>query len=124
MNNYVLIYHFTSPEDEQYFSNSFEAVFEENKPVKDENFKYYAFSAGSLPEVKDTLNGILGRIGINNKEYVALYYTRETNPDSIKREMIIGRDSFMTGDMNQVQDEEHRRALTELFSISLDKDNE
>jgi hypothetical protein len=122
MNNYVLLYHFTSQEDEKFFTNSFESVFESAKPVKDENFKYYAFSAGELPEVKDQLTGILGRIGIDNKEYVALYYTRESNPDSIKREMILGKDSFMTGDLNSVPAEEHRRALTELFSISLDKD--
>lgn len=116
MNNYVLLYYINNPEDERFFTKSFEKEFEYAKPVKDEHFKYYAFSGGNISEVTDKVNGILGRIGIDSKEYVALYYTRENNPN-IKREMLIGKESFMTGKMNNVPPVEHERTLTDLFSM-------
>jgi hypothetical protein len=115
MNNYVLIYRFSNVNVAKEFRRVVDERYHPEKIEKEDVFEMISFSAASLPQIESEFNELINNLDLGSEDYVALYYTRNTNPDSIKRVMLLGPVEFMEMDMNAIAANEHEKALIELI---------
>ncbi|WP_017730846.1 hypothetical protein [Nafulsella turpanensis] len=119
MENYVLLYHFEDNKAENAFRKKVEDEFWRHQTEENQDFKYLGFAGRAEPEVVDKLNGMMHHIDYTTKDYVALYHSREEEPDKIKRQMLLGHDELVE---NKVEDgdfsfDAHRNSLTKLLNF-------
>lgn len=117
MENYVLLYHFEDNGSEKFFENEIEDRFSRHKTEENGNFRYFGFADVEEPGVVDKLNTILNRIGIGTKDFVALYHSRDADPDKIKRTMLIGHDDLVETKVEDMSFDAHRNSLTKLLDF-------
>jgi hypothetical protein len=122
MNNYVLLYRFDDKGREQQFEQQIQKDFPRHKKETDAGFKYFGFAAKEEPGVVDTLDGILNGMGIGvqgnfgQRDYVALYFSREKDPDNVKRQLLIGTDEMVDKDAETMSADAHRNAIINLLN--------
>lgn len=122
MNNYVLLYHFEDKPTEDRFENEINNEFRRHRVEENGEFKYFGFAAREEPGVVDKLNTILNPMGMGMKDYVALYHSKEENPDKIKRTMLMGHDSLVETKVGNMSFDAHRNSLTKLLDFDYVKD--
>jgi hypothetical protein len=82
-----------------------EKKFWKNKFSIDHKIKYFAFAAKELTAVQDTLQDIMDHLKLTDDDYIALYYTREEEPDEIKRLMIFGKSYQSEKDLSRLNED-------------------
>jgi hypothetical protein len=125
MNNYVVLYRFGNPEVERAFAEKLNAEFPECRTEDVNQMHYYAFASRQQPMVEDQLKRIilhtqhtLGDQNIGDEDYVALYYARQEDTDIIKRSMLLGPDSLVEADENNIPAGNHVDTLTGLLEYN------
>ncbi|MCX2739299.1 hypothetical protein [Pontibacter anaerobius] len=127
MTNYVLLYHFDDAQVTQQFEGNLRKVFKRNKEVQDSGFKYFGFADVEEPGVVDKLDSILNDSGIGvrgnfgQNDYVALYFSREKDPDNIKRQLLIGTDEMVDKGAERMSTDAHRDSIQNLLGFNYQK---
>ena len=121
MRNYVLIYNLLNKQSENDFINQIKIKFPKHKSVKENNLNYFSFAGYKLPSVKDTLQMIMDSLSLEEPDYIALFYTREEEPDIINRLMIFGTSNIVENDLKKISQTIHERVLGELLDIDFIK---
>jgi hypothetical protein len=99
MNNFVIFYRFRSQESGNVFLESIEKTFPRHLIYKLGGIDYFLLSAKMIAEVQDKVNDIFDILDIRDDDYVAIYYTREEEPDDIKRLMMLGHSELIDEDL-------------------------
>lgn len=125
MDNYVLLYYFDDQQKTQDFEKGIEKEFTRHKWVEDGGYKYFGFAEREEPGVVDKLNTILTSMGMGREgyfgktDYVALYFSREKDPDNIKRQLLIGTEDMVDKDAQGMTTDAHRNAIQNLLESDL-----
>ncbi len=99
MNNFVILYRFRSQESGNVFLESIEKIFPRHLIYKLGGIEYFLLSAKMIAEVQDKVNDIFDVLDIRDDDYVAIFYTREEEPDDIKRLMMLGHAELIDEDL-------------------------
>lgn len=99
MNNFVILYRFRSQESGNVFLESIEKIFPRHLIYKLGGIEYFLLIAKMIAEVQDKVNDIFDILDIRDDDYVAIYYTREEEPDDIKRLMMLGHSELIDEDL-------------------------
>lgn len=118
MRNYVLMYNISNKQSENAFINQLKIKFPKYKSIEENNFNYFSFAGNKLPAVKDTLQLIMDILSLEGSDYIALFYTREEEPDNINRLMIFGPSNSMDRDFKKISQTIHERVLGEMLEIN------
>lgn len=121
MNNYVIIPHIINEDDATYFEEEIKDRFPRHKKEQTDKITYFGFAARERAGVEDQLREILHNIGIGTDDYVALYYTKDENPDKIMRVMMLGHDENIEQDLKSIKPEDHIDTLSRLFNYDFVK---
>ncbi|GAB3195785.1 signal transduction histidine kinase [Pontibacter aydingkolensis] len=127
MNNFVLLYHFEDQQHVQQFEQAIKKQFDKHKMEQDGPFKYFAFADVSEPGAVDKLNTVLTSMGMGREgyfgkvDYVALYFSREKDPDNIKRQLLIGTDDMVDKGAQSMATDAHRNAIQNLLAYDFRK---
>jgi hypothetical protein len=122
MKNYVLLYHFEDQGTANRFENQINQEFRRHQVEENGEFRYFGFADREEPGVVDKLNTILNPMGMGMKDYVALYHSKDENPDKIKRTMLLGHDSLVETKVENMSFDAHRNSLTKLLDFDYVKD--
>jgi hypothetical protein len=122
MENYVLLYHFEDQGTANRFENQINQEFRRHQVEENGEFRYFGFADKEEPGVVDKLNTILNPMGMGMKDYVALYHSKDENPDKIKRTMLLGHDSLVETKVENMSFDAHRNSLTKLLDFDYVKD--
>ena len=117
MENYVLLYHFSDQGSEKFFEKEINDHFDRHKTEENGDFRYFGFADQEEPEVVDKLNNVLNRIGIGTEDYVALYHSRDADPEKIKRTMLLGHDDLVETKVEKKGFDAHLNHLTKLLDF-------
>ncbi|MDX5421206.1 MAG: hypothetical protein LPK07_13495 [Hymenobacteraceae bacterium] len=127
MNNFVLLYHFDDQEREKHFEESIKKEFERHRVEVDSKYKYFGFAERAEPAAVDKLNAILTSMGMGRDEYfgktdyVALYFSRDKDPDNIKRQLLIGTADMVDQGAETMATDAHRNAVQNLLGVDYTK---
>lgn len=123
MTNFVIIYRFSDMNARKAFREMIEDQFDKVKIEKTEEFTYYCVLARQMPEVEDALNTFIEHLAVDytldTGDYVAVYYSREEDPDNIKRVMVFGTDEYIENDIKQNYTTTHENTLIDLLNTDL-----
>jgi hypothetical protein len=108
----IITYHISNKESEEKLIKHLEKKFHRNRSYEDKP-KYFAFAGRDLSAIYDTLKEIMDHLRLKDTDYIALYYTREEEPDEIKRLMIFGKSYLLEKELNNVNE----RIVTDLLEI-------
>lgn len=120
MNNFVILYRFRSPESGNVFLESIEKTFPKHLIHNLGGIQYFLLSAKLIAEVQDKINDIFDNLDIRDDDYVAIYYSREEDPDDIKRLMMLGHAELIDEDLKN-GGTVLTRTLTELLDFDFNK---
>ena len=120
MNPYIMISHFENEQDDKEFRELAVANYPRHKTEEHEGITYVGFAAREQAEVEDFLDSTLGRFGISNKDFVALYYSRDD--DTIQRNMVMGPDRLVEEYTKSVSPDEHVDRLSRLLNFDYVKE--
>ncbi|MBC5773565.1 hypothetical protein H8S95_05775 [Pontibacter sp. KCTC 32443] len=124
MNNYVVVYHFDDQDAAQKFEREVKRHFTRFKIEEDGGKRYLGFAAKNEPAVVDALDTILNEMGygtgsfFGQKDYVALYFTREKDPDNIKRQLLIGTDEMVDAAADKNPTDAQRSSIIDLLRVT------
>lgn len=127
MNNYALLYYFDDNQKTQDFEKGIEKEFARHKWIEDGGFKYFGFADTAEPGVVDKLNTILTSMGMGREgyfgktDYVALYFSREKDPDNIKRQLLIGTEDMVDKNAQGMASDAHRNAIQNILEYDFIK---
>jgi hypothetical protein len=116
MENYIVTYNFSDSDQNKRFVEEIAEKYPQNQQRNLDSIKYFGFPARHSQSVEDELESILHRFGIGSSDYVALYYTREKDPDAIKRVMILGHDEYLEEKLKNISNEVHQNNLIDLMN--------
>lgn len=128
MHSYVVLYGFQKEELNQEFKEKVLKAFPRHKEVTDAGYEYIGVAGGNEPEVVDALNTILHEMGIGTEgffgqnDYVALYFSRDKDPDSIKRQLLIGTEDMVDEGAESMSADAHRNAIVNLLNVDYVKE--
>lgn len=126
MKNFVIIYRFTDTNARKSFRKMIEDQYDRLKAVKNEEFTYYCIAARQMPEVEDAINTFIEHLAvdyrIDNGDYVAVYYSRDEDPDNIKRVMVFGTDEYVENDIKKYYSTTHENIIIDLLNTDLLKE--
>ncbi|WKN41496.1 hypothetical protein [Tunicatimonas pelagia] len=114
MEHYVMISHFENEQDDQDFRAKAVTNYPRHKIEEHEDITYVGFAAREQAEVEDFLDSILNRFGISDKDFVALYYSRDN--ETIQRNMVMGPDRLVENLTEKVSQDEHVNRLSRLLN--------
>ncbi|MCC9165604.1 hypothetical protein [Pontibacter harenae] len=123
MNNYVLLYRFDEEEKVKQFEKGIQKEFPRHKFESDGDYYYFGFADRAEPGVVDTVDGILNSMGFGvtgyfgKRDYVALYFSREADPDNIKRQLLIGTEEMVEAGAETMSADAHRSAIQNLLAF-------
>ncbi|HEY8400609.1 MAG TPA: hypothetical protein VIK89_05070 [Cytophagaceae bacterium] len=119
MTNYVLIYRFADKNAEEEFQQKLIKDYPDHQLHVRHGIPYFGFASRQLPAVEDRVKAIIDEINVvtTDKDYVALYYIREEEPDKIMRSMILGPSDLSESDLTKISSVEHENLLNDLFDI-------
>lgn len=112
-----MLYHFEDKDSVDFFENAIQKEFRRHEIEENDGFKYFGFADKRDPGVVGKLNTILNNIGIGTKDFAALYYSREEDPEKIKRVMLVGHDSLVDSRVKDISFDSHRNSLTKLLNF-------
>lgn len=115
-----MISHFENEQDDQQFRELAVANYPRHKIEEHENITYVGFAAQEQAKVEDFLDSTLGRFGISDKDFVALYYSRDD--ESIQRNMVMGPDRLLEDATEKVSQDEHVDRLSRLLNFDYVKE--
>ncbi len=124
MNNYVLVYHFDKGEEAQKFENEVKKKYTRFKIEEDSGIRYIGFAAKEEPAVVDYLDSILNNMGkgregfFGQRDYVALYFSREKDPDNIKRQLLIGTEEMVDAAADKNPTDAQRSSIINLLRVT------
>lgn len=127
MTNYVLLYYFEDEQKKKQFEEGVLQLFPRHKLEDDNNFRYIGFAGEAEPGVEGKLDGILNSMGygahgyFGKTEYVALYFSREADPDNIKRKLLIGTEEMVDTDAEKMSADAHRDVIHSLLEFDYRK---
>jgi hypothetical protein len=116
MTNYIIISHFDNEQDQESFEKKVKENFSRYHEEQNDELRYLALSSRNQAGVEDKIKEILNEFGIGSEEYVALYYSKPENPDEIKRAMLLGHDTLIESDIQQIKPEDHIDTLSRLLN--------
>jgi hypothetical protein len=117
MRNYILIYNISDNQSEKELIKQLKKKFHRNRSIIENNYTYFLFAEKKLPGVQDALQEIMDRLKLNEPDYIALYYTREEEPDIINRLMVFGTSNLIENDLKKISGTIHERVLSELLEF-------
>ncbi len=120
MNPYVMISYFENEQDDQQFRELAVANYPRHLIEEHESVTYVGFAAQEQAEVEDFLDSTLGRFGISDKDFVALYYSRDD--ETIQRNMVMGPDRLAEDYTKNVSQDEHVDRLSRLLNFDYVKE--
>ena len=120
MKPYVMISHFENEQDDQQFRELAVANYPRHKIEEHGDIIYVGFAAGEQAGVEDFLDSTLGRFGIGDKDFVALFYSR--NDETVQRNMVMGPDRLIEEYTESVSQDEHVDRLSRLLNIDYVKE--
>ncbi|TPE45932.1 hypothetical protein [Pontibacter mangrovi] len=124
MTNYVLLYYFDDQQVTQQFEERLKKVFKRHKELQDSGYTYFGFADVEEPGVVDKLDSILNDVGIGvqgnfgQQDYVALYFSREKDPDNIKRQLLIGTADMVDKGAERMATDAHRDNIQNLLGYT------
>lgn len=127
MTNYVVLYYFEDEQNKKQFEKGVLELFPRHKVEIDNNFEYIGFAAEAEPGVEGKLDGILNSMGygahgyFGKTEYVALYFSRDADPDNIKRKLLIGTEEMVDKDAEGMSGDAHRDTIQNLLTFDYTK---
>lgn len=130
MHSYVILYRFQKEELNHAFKEKVLKAFTRHKEVTDAGFEYIGVAGKAEPEVVGSLNTILNEMGMGTEgagffgqnDYVALYFSRDKDPDNVKRQLLIGTDDMVDQDAETMSADAHRNAIINLLNVDYVKD--
>lgn len=120
MEHYVMISHFENEQDDQNFREKAVANYPRHKIEEHEGITYVGFAAQEQAKVEDFLDSTLNRFGISDKDFVALYYSRDD--ETIQRNMVMGPDRLVEDLTGKVSQDEHVDRLSRLLNYDYVKE--
>jgi len=117
MKSYVIIYNISDQGSEQLFLEDLKRKFPRNKIQQENNKRYFCFAERELPGVQDALQESMDNLNLDEDDYIALYYIREEEPDSINRLMVFGTSQNIENDLNHIPRKTHDMTLAELLEF-------
>jgi hypothetical protein len=117
MKNYVIIYAISDQNSMQLFLENLKRKFSRNKIQEGNNRLYFGFAERDLPGVKGVLQESMDMLVLDEDDYIALYYTREEEPDEINRLMIFGTSQNVETDLKKIPINVHENTLTDLLEF-------
>lgn len=121
MRNYVLMHHLSNEDTERNFLNELKKKFPKSRMVNESGFRYFSFAERNLPGVHDALQESMDGMTFEDTDYIALFYTREEEPDIINRLMIFGRDNRVDNELKRISRTTHENILTDLLEFDFIK---
>lgn len=120
MEHYVMISHFENQQDDQEFRQKAMAHYPRHKVEEQNDIIYVGFAAQEQAEVEDFLDGTLQRFGISDKDFVAVYYSRDN--ESIQRNMVMGPDRLVENYISSISSDDHVDRLSRLLDYDYVKE--
>jgi hypothetical protein len=117
MRSYVLNYNISDERSEKEFLEYLQKRFPKNKMVIENDFKYFAFAEKNLTAAHDALMEQIDHLDLTRTDYIDLYYTREEEPDEVKRLIIFGKSSTIENNANKLNE----NTLAELLEFNFIK---
>lgn len=97
MKNFVIQYSFSDINGRDLFIDQVKKEFAHIKKESNEEFTYYLVASDNLPSVVYAANMAIQRIKnlnqLNDGDFVSIYFTDETEPDLLKRELAFGTEN-------------------------------
>ena len=127
MTSYVLLYHFGEEKNKKQFEQGILKLFPRHKKEVDNNFEYFGFAAEAESGVEGKIDGILNSMGYGSHgyfgktEYVALYFSREADPDNIKRKLLVGTEDMVNKNAESMPGDAHRDTIQNLLEFDYRK---
>lgn len=121
MRNYVLIYKLSNEASEKELLRQLKVKFPRNRSLKENSFNYFSFAEREIPGVHDALQETMDALSLQEPDYLALYYTREEEPDEINRLMVFGTSNLIENDLKNISQTIHERVLGELLEFDFIK---
>ncbi|WP_028978494.1 hypothetical protein [Sporocytophaga myxococcoides] len=121
MNNFVILCRFRSPESGNLFLDSLKKIFPKHLIYNFGGIEYFLLASKMIAEVQDKVNDIFDILDIRDDDYVAIYYSREEEPDDIKRLMMLGHAELIDEDLKN-GGTVLARTLTELLDYDFSKE--
>ncbi|ARS35024.1 hypothetical protein [Pontibacter actiniarum] len=121
MNNYVLLYYFDKEDQQKQFEEGIRKTFDRHREETNGEYKYFGFADREEPGVVDKLNSILTAMGMGRdgyfgpRDYVALYFSREKDPDNIKRQLLIGTADMVNKGAETTGNDAHQSNIQNLL---------
>lgn len=115
-----MISHFENEQDDKEFRELAVANYPRRVTEEHEGVTYVGFAAQEQAEVEDFLDSTLGRFGISDKDFVALYYSRDD--ETIQRNMVMGPDRLVEDYTKDISQDEHVDRLSRLLNFDYVKE--
>jgi hypothetical protein len=122
MTNFIIISHFDNPQDQETFDKKVKEAFPRHTESQTDEIRYIGFAAKNQAGVEDQIRTMLDGYGIGTEEYVALYYSRPSDPDEIQRVMLLGHDDLLESDIQSIRPEDHVDTLSRLLNFDYVKE--
>ncbi|GAB3814859.1 hypothetical protein [Pontibacter rugosus] len=124
MENFVLLYHFDKQEKQQQFEQSLKKEFPKHREDHSNGLKYFGFSEKAEPGAVDKVSTILTTMGMGREgfyglnDFVALYFTRDKEPDVVKRQLLIGTKEMVDPGAEDNTNDAHRSSIKRLLEYN------
>lgn len=111
----MLIYNLSNESSEKELLRQLKTKFTKHKTASENDIKYFNFAERKLPGVQDAIQEIMDGLTLNDSDYIALFYTREEEPDVINRLMVFGTSNLIDNDLKNISQTNQDRILGELL---------
>jgi len=115
------MYNLGDENSEKLLQKELQNKFPRNNTFIEAGLRYFSFAARELPGVQDDLQVIMDRLTLSEPDYIALFYTREEEPDIINRLMIFGTSNQIDTVLKKVSNTIHTNVLSDLMEIDFVK---
>lgn len=95
MKNYVVMFRLINRDTDNAFRRGIQLSFPDFTIEKVENYEFIAFRSRQLPAVVDKIDSLIEDLTLSSKDFIALFYRKEDEPDVIKRLMLVGPSRFV-----------------------------
>ncbi len=116
-----MLYHFDKEETKKEFEKSFKKQYPRNREDQSNGLRYIGFTERAEPAAVDNVNTILTSMGMGREgffglnDYVALYFTRDKEPDVVKRQLLIGTEEMVDAGAEHKTSDPHRSSIKRLL---------
>ncbi|MFP4094048.1 MAG: hypothetical protein ACLFUB_06160 [Cyclobacteriaceae bacterium] len=122
MTNFIIISYFEDEQDQASFEQKIKDTFPRHTEEQTDEIRYIGFASKNQAGVEDNIKTMLNDYGIGTKEYVALYFSRPSDPDEIQRTMLLGHSDLIETDIQNIKPEDHVDTLSRLLNFDYVKE--